>query len=63
MWRKATLWGDHLCRRWQEQLDLCLMGIMATFGWEKALGDSGELDWWQHHVLRAAERCGIPPSR
>jgi hypothetical protein len=24
---------------WQEQLDLCLIGIMATFGWEKALGD------------------------
>ena len=40
-----------------------MIGIMATFGWEKALGDSGELDWWQHHVLRAAERCGIPPSR
>ena len=48
---------------WDRQLDLCMIGIMATFGWEKALGDSGELDWWQHQVRRAAERCGIPPSR
>ena len=47
---------------WERQLDLCMIGIMATFGWEKALGDPGELDWWQEQVARAAERCGIMPS-
>jgi hypothetical protein len=48
---------------WQRQLDLCMIGIMATFGWEKALGDRSELDWWQEQVARAAERCAITPSR
>src|SRR5689334_9010536 len=41
---------------WQEQLDLCLIGIMATFGWEKALGDADELSWWEAQVARAAAR-------
>jgi Phosphotransferase enzyme family len=45
---------------WERQLDLCTIAIMAAFGWEKALGDSGELEWWQDRVARAAERCGIP---
>jgi hypothetical protein len=45
---------------WQEQLDLCLIGIMATFGWEKALGDAGELSWWETQVARAAARQHIP---
>jgi hypothetical protein len=44
---------------WQRQLDLCMIGIMATFGWEKALGDPGELGWWQNTVAGAAARCGI----
>jgi hypothetical protein len=48
---------------WQRQLDLCLLGIMATFGWEKALGDSGELGWWESHVAGAANRCGIRTRR
>ena len=48
---------------WERQLGLCMIGIMATFGWEKALGDPGELDWWQDQVARAAERCGITASR
>jgi hypothetical protein len=47
---------------WERQLDLCTIGIMAAFGWEKALGDSGELEWWQNRVARAAERRGIPLS-
>lgn len=38
-------WFDH-------QLALCLLGITATFGWEKALGPEDELDWW----ARACER-------
>jgi phosphotransferase family enzyme len=45
---------------WQEQLDLCLIGIMATFGWEKALGDAGELSWWEARVADAAARLHIP---
>ena len=48
---------------WERQLDLCTIGIMATFGWEKALGDSSELDWWQDRVARAAERSGLKPGR
>jgi hypothetical protein len=48
---------------WDTQLDLCLIGIMATFGWEKGLGDRAELDWWQDRVERAAARCGITAGR
>jgi hypothetical protein len=48
---------------WQEQLDLCLIGIMATFGWEKALGDAGELSWWEAQVAGAAARQHIPLPR
>lgn len=45
---------------WDAQLDLCLMAIMATFGWEKALGDDAELSWWESAVAGAAARRGIP---
>ena len=45
---------------WQPQLDLCTIGIMATFGWEKALGDEAELSWWEKRVAGAAARQGIP---
>jgi hypothetical protein len=31
---------------WEVQLDLCLLGALVQFGWEKALGDDGELGWW-----------------
>jgi aminoglycoside phosphotransferase (APT) family kinase protein len=31
---------------WQRQLDLCLLGAVVQFGWEKALGDDDELRWW-----------------
>ena len=48
---------------WDQQLDLCMIAIMATFGWEKALGDPAELGWWEDRVRRAAARCGIAPSR
>lgn len=44
---------------WQDQLDLCLIAIMATFGWEKALGDDGELAWWENAVAEAAGRQAI----
>jgi hypothetical protein len=31
---------------WDRQLSLCLLGGVVQFGWEKALGDGEELDWW-----------------
>ena len=36
------------------QLDLCLLGMAACFGWEKAVGDERELRWWERHALRGA---------
>jgi hypothetical protein len=48
---------------WERQLDLCLIGIMATFGWEKALGDAVELGWWEDRVAEAAARRGIGAGR
>jgi Phosphotransferase enzyme family len=42
------------------QLDLCLAGIMATFAWEKALGDEAELRWWERTALDAAARQHLP---
>jgi hypothetical protein len=48
---------------WQRQLDLCLIGVMATFGWEKALGDEGELAWWEAAAAAAATRQHIPIPR
>jgi hypothetical protein len=42
------------------QLDLCLVGIMATFGWEKSLGDEAELRWWETTVRQAVERQNLP---
>jgi thiamine kinase-like enzyme len=40
----------------ETQLDLCMIGIMATFGWEKALGDDDELQWWDRRVAEAVAR-------
>ena len=31
---------------WDRQFSLCLLGALVQFGWEKALGDAGELGWW-----------------
>jgi hypothetical protein len=44
---------------WDRQLDLCLVAIMATFGWEKALGDDAELGWWAERVAGAVHRRGL----
>ena len=38
------------------QLDLCLIGMMSVFGWEKALGDDDELRWWERQVLSGVAR-------
>jgi hypothetical protein len=45
------------------QLDVCVIGITATFGWEKALGDEEELRWWERRVAEAAhrQRIDLPP--
>jgi hypothetical protein len=32
---------------------------MAAFGWEKALGDAGELSWWEARIAGAAARQRI----
>jgi len=45
------------------QLDLCLIAITVTFGWEKALGDEAELRWWEHQVARAADRQAVDLPR
>jgi hypothetical protein len=39
---------------WEAQLDLCLLGALVQFGWEKAVGDEDELAWWC-----AAARPGV----
>jgi hypothetical protein len=31
---------------WERQVDLCLLGAVVQFGWEKALGPDDELAWW-----------------
>jgi hypothetical protein len=38
------------------QLDLCVIGIMSTFGWEKALGGDDELRWWERRVADGVDR-------
>jgi len=38
---------------WEQQLALCLLGVMLAFGWEKALGDGDELSWWVQQVHAA----------
>jgi hypothetical protein len=39
---------------WPRQLDLCLLGMAATMGWEKAVGDPPELAWWSARAQDAA---------
>src|SRR5215472_3588704 len=45
---------------WRRQLDLCLIGVMATFGCEKALGDEGGLAWWEAAAAAARQHIPIP---
>jgi hypothetical protein len=39
---------------WDRQLGLCFVAIMVLFGWEKAVGDAGELAWWQDRAVDGA---------
>ncbi|MDQ1435686.1 MAG: hypothetical protein QOF59_2502 [Actinomycetota bacterium] len=36
------------------QLDLCLLGMTACFGWEKAMGGDDELRWWEARATDGA---------
>ena len=44
---------------WDAQLDLSIVAIMATFGWEKALGGDDELAWWENAVTVALRGQGL----
>jgi hypothetical protein len=39
---------------WERQLGLCMVGVMVTMAWEKALGDAEELAWWKRAALDGA---------
>lgn len=43
---------------WDDQLALSTIGMMAGFGWEKALGDDEELEWWEQRVMDARPLLG-----
>ena len=43
-------------RWWEPQLDLCLLGTLVLFGWEKALGDEEELGWWCERARAGLDR-------
>lgn len=44
--RSLEAWGVDATVWWDCQLDLCLLGTLVQFGWEKALGSDAELGWW-----------------
>jgi hypothetical protein len=48
--------GVATARWWDAQLDLCLLGTVVQFGWEKALGDGDELGWWLERARAGAAR-------
>jgi hypothetical protein len=39
---------------WEVAIALELLGVMVQFGWEKALGSSHEMAWWEARVLEGA---------
>ena len=43
---------------WDRQLGLCLLGMMATIAWEKAVGDEDELAWWTAAAVAGARWLG-----
>ncbi len=47
------------------QHDLCLLGMAACFGWEKAMGDDDELRWWEERAARGVLHVAdaYPPLR
>jgi len=43
---------------WERQLGLCLVGMVATIGWEKAVGDAEEFAWWEAAAVDGARWMG-----
>ena len=43
---------------WERQLGLSLLGIMAAFAWEKAVGAEDELAWWEQRAVEGARWLG-----
>ena len=43
---------------WERQLGLSLLAMTATIAWDKATGDSAELEWWE---ARAVEGASLLP--
>lgn len=43
---------------WDKQLGLMLLGMAATFAWEKAVGDAEELAWWEAAAIDGAAWLG-----
>ena len=41
---------------WEAQVELCLLGALVQFGWEKALGEDEELGWWCDRAREGAHR-------
>jgi hypothetical protein len=41
---------------WDRAIELALLGALLQFGWEKALGDDDELDWWRERAAAGVER-------
>ena len=59
-YRRALERAGITTEAWFEaQLDLCLVGMMAAFAWEKALGEADELRWWEARAGRAVRRQGL----
>jgi hypothetical protein len=52
--RRLTHHGVDTGEWWDRQLGLSLVGAVALFGWEKALGDQDELDWWERAAVEGA---------
>jgi hypothetical protein len=40
---------------WERQLGLSLLGMAAVIGWEKAVGDLAELQWWERAAADGAQ--------
>jgi Phosphotransferase enzyme family len=41
---------------WDAQVELCLLGALVQFGWEKALGEDEELGWWCDRAREGSRR-------
>ena len=41
---------------WDRAIGLAFLGALVQFGWEKALGDDGELAWWEVRAVAGADQ-------